>query len=236
MLLYKMYVVLKRTKGADMFIKPKFEKFKIKKAFTLAEVLITLGIIGVVVAMTMPTLINNYQKKLAVTRLEHFSSMMQQAAKMRDKDIIEGDFVEMETTEVKPYNSDDMEKFYNKYWVPYIKSVNITKLNRGLLVEYANGSGAFYFRNYLNPGGVTANSYIIFCPEYKYCKDAKADNYVVDGKHTFTLWNDGSVPLEFTYVPYTREQLLDFCKNGRKYYCASLIYFDGWQISKDYPW
>lgn len=87
---------------------------------------------------------------------------MQQAAKMRDKDIIEGDFVEMETTEVKPYNSDDMEKFYNKYWVPYIKTVNITKLNRGLLVEYANGSGAFYFRNYLNPGGVTANSYIIF--------------------------------------------------------------------------
>ena len=60
-----------------MFIKSKFEKFKSKKAFTLAEVLITLGIIGVVVAMTMPTLINNYQKKLAVTRLKHFSSMMQ---------------------------------------------------------------------------------------------------------------------------------------------------------------
>ena len=33
-------------------------------AFTLAEVLITLGIIGVVAAITMPTLINNYQKKL----------------------------------------------------------------------------------------------------------------------------------------------------------------------------
>ena len=33
-----------------------------KMAFTLAEVLITLGIIGVVVAMTMPSLIANYQK------------------------------------------------------------------------------------------------------------------------------------------------------------------------------
>ena len=31
-------------------------------AFTLAEVLITLGIIGIVVAMTMPTLIGQYQK------------------------------------------------------------------------------------------------------------------------------------------------------------------------------
>lgn len=34
-----------------------------KKAFTLAEVLITLGIIGVVAALTMPTVIQNYKKK-----------------------------------------------------------------------------------------------------------------------------------------------------------------------------
>lgn len=34
-----------------------------QKAFTLAEVLITLGIIGVVAALTMPSLIGNYKKK-----------------------------------------------------------------------------------------------------------------------------------------------------------------------------
>ena len=34
-----------------------------KKGFTLAEVLITLGIIGVVAAMTLPTVINNVQEK-----------------------------------------------------------------------------------------------------------------------------------------------------------------------------
>ena len=34
-----------------------------KKAFTLAEVLITLGVIGVVAAMTIPGMITNYQKK-----------------------------------------------------------------------------------------------------------------------------------------------------------------------------
>ena len=39
-------------------------------AFTLAEVLITLGIIGVVAAMTMPTLIANYQKKVWVNQLK----------------------------------------------------------------------------------------------------------------------------------------------------------------------
>lgn len=33
------------------------------QAFTLAEVLITLGIIGVVAAITIPLLVNNYRKK-----------------------------------------------------------------------------------------------------------------------------------------------------------------------------
>ena len=39
-----------------------------KKAFTLAEVLITLAIIGVVAAMTIPTLIQNYRLKVLKTR------------------------------------------------------------------------------------------------------------------------------------------------------------------------
>ena len=39
------------------------------KAFTLAEVLVTLGIIGVVSAMTVPTLMQNYQRQSYVTQL-----------------------------------------------------------------------------------------------------------------------------------------------------------------------
>ena len=41
-----------------------------KNAFTLAEVLITLGIIGIIAALTMPSLIANYQKKVLVTQLK----------------------------------------------------------------------------------------------------------------------------------------------------------------------
>ena len=52
-----------------------------KTAFTLAEVLITLGIIGVVAAMTMPALIVNYQKKSLATQTQKFYSMMSQAVK-----------------------------------------------------------------------------------------------------------------------------------------------------------
>lgn len=38
-----------------------------RKAFTLAEVLITLGIIGIVAAMTLPALVANHQKKVLKT-------------------------------------------------------------------------------------------------------------------------------------------------------------------------
>ncbi len=41
-----------------------------KVAFTLAEVLITLGIIGVVAAVTLPTLVANYQKTVWVNQLK----------------------------------------------------------------------------------------------------------------------------------------------------------------------
>lgn len=47
-------------------------------AFTLAEVLITLGIIGVVAAMTIPTLVNNYQKTQYVVKLKKVYSMLSQ--------------------------------------------------------------------------------------------------------------------------------------------------------------
>ena len=50
-----------------------------KNAFTLAEVLITLGIIGVVAAMTIPTLIKNYQREQTVTQLKKTYSMLSTA-------------------------------------------------------------------------------------------------------------------------------------------------------------
>ncbi len=51
-------------------------------AFTLAEVLITLAIIGVVAAMTIPTLITNYQEKQTVTQLTKIYSTLNNAYQM----------------------------------------------------------------------------------------------------------------------------------------------------------
>jgi len=50
-----------------------------KKAFTLAEVLITLGIIGVVAAMTLPTLIQKQKEKQTVVKLKKVYSNLSQA-------------------------------------------------------------------------------------------------------------------------------------------------------------
>ena len=46
-----------------------------KKGFTLAEIIITLGIIGVISALTMPGLINNYQNNANATQLHKVYSM-----------------------------------------------------------------------------------------------------------------------------------------------------------------
>jgi len=61
-----------------------------KLGFTLAEVLITLGIIGVIAAITMPTLINNSNKAVAVTALKRAYAILSQAQEMIAAD--SGDF------------------------------------------------------------------------------------------------------------------------------------------------
>lgn len=57
-----------------------------KRAFTLAEVLVTLGIIGVVSAMTVPTLMQNYQRKSYVTQLHKVYNQLSQALLMYQND------------------------------------------------------------------------------------------------------------------------------------------------------
>ncbi len=52
-----------------------------KKAFTLAEVLITLAIIGVVAAITIPSLVKNYNEKAWATAKDVFEKRLEVAAK-----------------------------------------------------------------------------------------------------------------------------------------------------------
>lgn len=63
-----------------------------KRGFTLAEVLITLGIIGVVAAITLPTLIQNHQKQVYVNGLKKALSISQNMMKQMQADEGVSDF------------------------------------------------------------------------------------------------------------------------------------------------
>ena len=55
-----------------------FKKCNFKKGFTLAEVLITLGVIGIVAAITLPTLIKNVQTKVRERKIQNIELKLKQ--------------------------------------------------------------------------------------------------------------------------------------------------------------
>ena len=65
--------------GGGNSLKPSHNHGLRSAAFTLAEVLVTLGIIGVVSAMTVPTLMQNYQRQSYVTQLHKTYNEFSQA-------------------------------------------------------------------------------------------------------------------------------------------------------------
>ncbi len=99
-----------------------------KPGFTLAEVLITLGIIGVVAALTMPSLVSHYKKLVIETKLQKFYSLMQQAVKLSE--IENGDKKEWAI-------NGDIEEYYNKYYSKYLNGARFEKTG--------NYSGRIYF-------------------------------------------------------------------------------------------
>ena len=68
------------------------KRINLYSAFTLAEVLITLGIIGVVVALTIPVLVGNYKKVQTVAQLKKVYSAMQQSVQIAQNEY--GDIVD----------------------------------------------------------------------------------------------------------------------------------------------
>lgn len=103
-------------------------KIKNNKAFTLAEVLITIGIIGVVAAMTIPTLLTNYKAKKMKTQLLRANSIIQQAAMHAKADEIDLD----EVINQKKY--EEFEK--------YFKNGNCELPSNAQTTKYKNYSGS----------------------------------------------------------------------------------------------
>lgn len=62
-----------------------------KPAFTLAETLITLGIIGIVAVLTLPGILVKRQKNISATRLKQTYSQLYQAFKTAESEYGEMD-------------------------------------------------------------------------------------------------------------------------------------------------
>ena len=77
--------------------------FKKKSAFTLSEVLITLGIIGVVAAITIPGLMNNYKANKLRTQFLKTYSTVQQAFKFMQEDDVSLDPASYKRSEGKVF-------------------------------------------------------------------------------------------------------------------------------------
>ena len=71
----------KRCKGLNVLTSYRLNVFKHKTAFTLAEVLITLAIIGVVAAITIPSLVKNYNEKAWGTAQDVFTKRLEVATR-----------------------------------------------------------------------------------------------------------------------------------------------------------
>ena len=105
-----------------------FNRFNSKNnGFTLAEVLITLGIIGVVAAMTLPTLVQNQQKRSLEVATQKFYSTMSQAVKKYMADEGVDDLRNTPLTDMSDdfSNWEDAEKACDDFVQKYLKVAKV---------------------------------------------------------------------------------------------------------------
>ena len=83
-----------------------YQRIKKQNAFTLAEVLITLGIIGIVSALTIPTLITKYRIKQHEIAFKKADAMIQEALKKSLYEMGYADASELNISKM-PYDAED---------------------------------------------------------------------------------------------------------------------------------
>ena len=224
---------------------------KKKIAFTLAETLITLGIIGIVAAMTIPTLISNYQKKQTVTKLQKAISILNQAYKLSFDDV-------GEPSAQEAFNMGS-EQYFQTYWAPYIKTALICTGNRQCGYKKEQPWVFTNNRNYalavVAPGNratfYTADGflYVIFTAVGGTGAEQKDNRVLVDingaegpnklGRDVFFLTRvekDGA-GIQALGMDESDQSINRECSTaGQGLYCAERIRRAGWEIDKSYPW
>lgn len=235
---------------------------KRKKAFTLAETLIALVIIGVIAAITIPAVQRHYQKEETIAKLKKVYSTLSQTTL---KAMAENG--PPETWELTGSGTFDSAKnAVHTYLFPYLSVIKICESNNNtdickVKVKGLNGS------DYTSTKAPSDKSYRFYLADGTFistmtAKDSKRSRLImtidingtkgpnVMGKDIFRLeyyitatdqYADQLGKFVPTYAKYTRSDILsnkaDRCnkkQNGDA--CFALIFNDGWQIKSDYPW
>ncbi len=222
-------------------------------AFTLAEVLITLGIIGIVAAMTLPALITKYQKQVTVTKLKKVYSALSQSVELSKVEY--GDIRDWDWT----LNTKD---FFEKY---LSKKLSVVKYCAPHESGCWNSDGKLYYLYGSGNDPSIPNLPRIVLSDGTFVAITKQDNshihFMIDlngqkspnryGKDCFAMtmttgaFNDKShrisqAGLYFFGSGLSQEELSTIkygcTRNKRGNACGQKIMMDGWQIKDDYPW
>jgi len=238
-------------------VKHKGNKVKnnIKKAFTLAEVLITLVIIGVVAAITVPTIHNNSIQKQTITQLRKVHSELAQAVTMSS---IKYGYPDTWDYELNHYN------FFKKYLFPYIqisqeKVGNVKKLTKyyelsgreekslyvmqtnSQVVNLASGNQVFIGEISGIINTPNRRCYMFDVNGYRKPNKIGRDLYMfcIDSKRgvlPFSAENNEGQSITLTREQLKKGNTWSCNKNSVGLFCAALIMMDGWQMKDDYPW
>ena len=216
---------------------------KNKKGFTLAEVLITLGIIGVVAALTIPALISNYRKSVVETRLKRSYSVLANAMLFAVKD----------NGESRNWASVNAKTFIEQYLQPYIPGSKYIYEGQLMTMNVYDAHGSKINFNAGNASGLKLktgelirvvgnfdpNSYQGIAQFGFLLSQNKSDKYYL-GKDYFAFYYDINKDKLLSYYSYNcntnKSTLIQQCgMYGQDSACTALIVCNGWKIPKDYP-
>lgn len=200
-------------------------------AFTLAEVLITIGIIGIIAALTLPAVVSNYRKQVAESRLKKFYTTFNQAVLLAENKYGEIEYWDNADLYTPSGSGDWFKKYLGEflegteifeygYYTTWIKLPDGSAFGMRFGVMSANTNFDMYF--YPNANDIkTCNSGKVHCVGTK--------------SFTFRFTPQKKLAPYYSYLSdMSREQLLELCKEQPNY-CTCLIIRDGWKIEKDYP-
>lgn len=197
-------------------------------AFTLAEVLLTMSIVGAVAAMTIPTLHYNRIRKEYTTKLKNFYSHMESA--IMDMEMDKGSFRDM----TKPVSGTGFD-WYMENIDPYMGHQYVDTTKKAVYYKDGTKLDLFYTGGCLDVdydvnGDKAPNSmgYDLF--RFLYCFTDSDRKGWFDNKNTFF----GTYGSGLTATGTTRDDLIAKCKEN-KMWCTRLLQHDQWEFKGDYP-